>query len=561
MLSRFRLVVVFTLFTIPFFAQKITTAEPTKVDTLELVEKKVTKAEIENWIKANHLDTNEHIFGASPLHIDYGDIYHNGYFYVGRSEMNMPERNGFETLSGIFSPALYYGYFNSLYQVKEYQRTVNYTNNSYPFPPVLTSLKAGLGDYDHHYARINLSKNELFSYPYLEYQGDFLVQNGYWTDITSTETSMKHRLSQSGKLVTWELEFANWKKDIAMNELLPVYWQSTNFTINHNLQQFYASFALPWFKLKLLQESESANTNLFYKEYNRNSTRLQFSAQQKIGFLQTEELYEHNWNKGFSCFCGFYNAEEYQDKLGFGFQINNPVKINLTADCLDWKRYRLFANADYSLKNFNLGATHEHKMGDDSSVLKVKDIFNADGELDLIDISVSQESSVYCSYNLFNIKPLVAVGTREIEQEAENSWLNIKKQQPFLRLAMDVNYSWKNWLITARPEWVISKYYPSLTENPEYRFHSVQQIKYILPYDNAVVVGCDIYGHSEYYVANALNPYLIESSTMLDAWAGINVGNLFELRTGFKNVLSSSLYGTYPVPVSVYIDVLWLYLN
>jgi hypothetical protein len=126
---------------------------------------------------------------------------------------------------------------------------------------------------------------------------------------------------------------------------------------------------------------------------------------------------------------------------------------------------------------------------------------------------------------------------------------------------MDVNYSWKNWLITARPEWVISKYYPSLTENPEYRFHSVQQIKYILPYDNAVVVGCDIYGHSEYYVANALNPYLIESSTMLDAWAGINVGNLFELRTGFKNVLSSSLYGTYPVPVSVYIDVLWLYLN
>ncbi|HRR00825.1 MAG TPA: hypothetical protein P5518_05830, partial [Candidatus Cloacimonas sp.] len=64
-----------------------------------------------------------------------------------------------------------------------------------------------------------------------------------------------------------------------------------------------------------------------------------------------------------------------------------------------------------------------------------------------------------------------------------------------------------------------------------------------------------------YYVANALNPYLIESSTMLDAWAGINVGNLFELRTGFKNVLSSSLYGTYPVPVSVYIDVLWLYLN
>ncbi len=101
---------------------------------------------------------------------------------------------------------------------------------------------------------------------------------------------------------------------------------------------------------------------------------------------------------------------------------------------------------------------------------------------------------------------------------------------------MDTNFKWKNWQLIARPEWVISKYYQNLTESPEYRFQSVQQIKYHLPYDNSVVAGCGIYGHSGYYIANAVNPSLIEASTILDAWAGFDVSNYFEFVRELKTL-------------------------
>jgi len=561
-LPRIGLAIIFVLLFLPLSAEEILLEENiSETDTINYTVHEIAKTDIENWIKKNRIDTRESVFSTAPIHLDLGDLYHNCYFYLGRTNLPMPERNGFETFSGIFSPALYHGSFNTLYPVKKYQRTVNYTNRTYPFAPVLTSVDAGLGDYDHHYARINFVKNELFSYSELEYQGDLLAQNGFWSDITSTETAMKHRLSRKGKLFNWEAEYASWKKDIAMNYLLPFYWQLTNFKIDYELQQIYAELGIPWVKLKFLQESETASAREFYETYKRKSTRVQINTEQKFGFWQYQTLYEHSWNKDDKYFCGFYDEEKYEDKLALAFKIDNPLEIDLSGDWLDWKRGRLFADISYSLQNFEAGVTYKQLLGKDPSSLKVKDIFNSSGELELIDISIPREVSVQFSYNLWNIKPLIAVGSKEIKQKADSTFFNLEKQQPFLRLAMDANFKWKNWQLIARPEWVISKYYQNLTESPEYRFQSVQQIKYHLPYDNSLVAGCGIYGHSGYYIANAVNPSLIEASTILDAWAGFDVSNYFELRAGIKNALSSAIYGAYSVPTSLYVQVLWLYLN
>jgi hypothetical protein len=561
-LPRIGLAIIFVLLFLPLSAEEILLEENiSETDTINYTVHEIAKTDIENWIKKNRIDTRESVFSTAPIHLDLGDLYHNCYFYLGRTNLPMPERNGFETFSGIFSPALYHGSFNTLYPVKKYQRTVNYTNRTYPFAPVLTSVDAGLGDYDHHYARINFVKNELFSYSELEYQGDLLAQNGFWSDITSAETAMKHRLSRKGKLFNWEAEYASWKKDIAMNYLLPFYWQLTNFKIDYELQQIYAELGIPWVKLKFLQESETTSAREFYETYKRKSTRVQINTEQKFGFWQYQTLYEHSWNKDDKYFCGFYDEEKYEDKLAIAFKIDNPLEIDLSGDWLDWKRGRLFADISYSLQNFEAGVTYKQLLGKDPSSLKVKDIFNSSGELELIDISIPREVSVQFSYNLWNIKPLIAVGSKEIKQKADSTFFNLEKQQPFLRLAMDANFKWKNWQLIARPEWVISKYYQNLTESPEYRFQSVQQIKYHLPYDNSLVAGCGIYGHSGYYIANAVNPSLIEASTILDAWAGFDVSNYFELRAGIKNALSSAIYGAYSVPTSLYVQVLWLYLN
>ena len=353
MLPRIGLAIIFVLLFLPLSAEEILLEENiSETDTISYTVHEIAKTDIENWIKKNRIDIRESVFSTAPIHLDLGDLYHNCYFYLGRTNLPMPERNGFETFSGIFSPALYHGSFNTLYPVKKYQRTVNYTNRTYPFAPVLTSVDAGLGDYDHHYARINFVKNELFSYSGLEYQGDLLAQNGFWSDITAAETAMKHRLSRKGKLFNWEAEYASWKKDIAMNYLLPFYWQLTNFKIDYELQQIYAELGIPWVKLKFLQESETASAREFYETYKRKSTRVQINTEQKFGFWQYQTLYEHSWNKDDKYFCGFYDEEKYEDKLALAFKIDNPLEIDLSGDWLDWKRGRLFADISYSLQNF-----------------------------------------------------------------------------------------------------------------------------------------------------------------------------------------------------------------
>lgn len=562
MLSHFGLALIFGVLILPLGAQEVLASENLSVtDTTAISSKQIDKTEIENWILANRIDLEESVFSSAPLQLDLGDLYHNGYFYLGRYNLAMPERNGFETFSGIFSPALYYASFNSLYPFKDYRGTVNFTNRTYPFAPVLTSVDAALGDYDHHYARINFAKNELFSYSELEYQGDLLSQNGLWSDIISAETSMKHRLSRNGKLFSWETEYASWNKDIAMNELLPVYWQLTNFKIAYKLQQFYAAVGLPWLKLKMLQESETASATVFAEKYNRQSTRMQLNSAQNFNLWQYQAIYEHCWNKGDNAFSGFYNAEFYEDKLAFYCRINSPLQIDLKGDWLNWKRGRLFSDVSYSTRTFTLGANYSRLLGEDPSPLKVKNIYNASEELDLIDIAMRRQVSLYCSCNFLPLKPLVSLGIKDIEQKADSTWLNVKEQQPFLRLTMNADFSWKNWEFNARPEWIISKYYDNLTENPEYRFQSVQQIKYHLLYNNAIVAGCGFYGSSGYYAANAVNPVLIEASTVFDVWAGVDISRYFQIRAGFKNINSSALYGAYPVPVSVFAKVLWLYLN
>lgn len=561
MLSRFGLAIILVFLAVPFSAQEIGIEKSEVEDTLQIKTEKASQTEIENWLETNRRDNDDTVFSSAPLNMEKGDLYKNGFFYVGRSNLNMPERNGFETFSSILSPSLYYGNFNSLYPKKEFRRTVNFQNRNYPFAPVLTTVQAGLGDYDHHFVHLNLAKNELLSFSGLEYQGEILAQNGFWTDITSTETSMRHYLSHQGNLLNWEMEYANFRKKVAMYELLPLYWQSTNFPIDYKLQQFYASCGLPWINIKLLNESENANATAFYTKYKRSSTRLQLNLKQEIAFLQYKIKYEHNWQKDDFPFIGYYDAEKYADKIATCLEIDSPVHLDFTADYLDWKRFRLFSEVSYKMQNWEMGIAYKQLTGTDPSPLKVKNIYNANQELDLIDISNRQQASVQFSYNFMNIKPMLDIGIKNITQKADSTWLNVKKQQPFLRLAMEANYTWKNWLITVNPEWIVSKYFQTLTENPEYRFQSVQQIKYLFPYNNAVFAGCSIYGHSGYYTANAANPYLIESSTILDAWAGIDIGKLFELRAGVKNALSSSIYGAYPVPASVFVDVLWLYLN
>ena len=561
MLHRAWLAVVFIVLYTCIFAQADSLFVQPLADSTLVVVPQVSKAEVAAWINEHNRSITANVFDNIPLYADYGDIYHSGYYYIGRPNVQMPSRLGFEQIPGAFASTLYHGYYYSLYPQSSGINTVDYSNEEYPFAPALSSIRASLGDYEHHYAHVSLKKNSLFSYPGVCYQGDLLVQSGVWTDIVSAETSQKHYLSISGSNVTVEAEYASLAKDIAMTELMPVYWQNTNFSIAHQLKHYYAAIKHPNAELSIINSNESASAREFARNLKQRSTQMKLALVTNAGIYQCQAYYEHALNHSNSAKLGMFSSQTYQNKLGMEVKGFMPWGYSLKADYLDWKQGRLYADLDLPLGSYNFGAYTAALIGSEASPDSVISIYNLTDYLPLLGVSVRREQAVFCRYTWQGISGLVAGGSKNIRQKSTFSWLDSQDEQLFIRIAIDIKQRWGKWELQARPQWVWTKADAPMVESPEFRFQSGQNLIYHLPWNNSLLAGFGVSGHSGYYAANAVLPFLIEASTVLDAWAGFDIDSFFQFRAGVKNALSSTIYAASPVPWALYAELKWLYLN
>lgn len=496
-----------------------------------------------------------------PFIFERGNLYQNAFFHLGRPVLSPALRHGFETQGSIFSPALFHAYYSSFYPQAEQAWGTNYRPLEYPYEPTHTWLHASLGDYEHRFARAHLAKNGLFSFKNLGYQGDLLVQNGLWTDILAAETSHKHYLSLETGKWTWEAEFAKWNREINMSELLPVYWLSDNYKIDHKLSQVYASLAHPLFRLAMLHTEEKARADKFFKTYENSYTQTQFSYGTDNGVYRYQGLLEHVFSKADTSATRVFESERYKDKLSVNIEKYLPYTISLNADWLDWQRGRIWTQLNYPLGMFSLGAYAKLLWGEDESPLTVQDIYLEKGELVLLDSSIQREQAAVLSLNWLWSSLRIAAGTKFIKQTADWPGLSTRAELPFLKLALDADIPYKNWQFRLNQRWNFTKFDPGLCENPEFSYALYQNVFYNLPYNNVLLGGFAIQGHSAYYAANVVNPLLLEASTALDLWLGFQIDKLFELKGGFKNLLSSTLYGSMPVPLSAYAELKWFFFN
>ncbi|GAB1469026.1 hypothetical protein MASR2M64_17990 [Candidatus Cloacimonadota bacterium] len=561
MLSRKWLVVILFLGCGVLFSQVDSLNIQTEVDTVSTFKAKLNKADIEAWLDANRGNPTETVFSSIPMQFDFGDIYHSGYMYIGRAGVSMPSRHGFEQLASAFSGSLYHSMYSSFYAPLDVNGNINYGVVDYPYAATLSSIHGGIGDYNHRFARVNFRKGNLMGFHGAGYQGDLLVQNGSWTDINVAETSMKHFISAQSGLFTVQAEYASWAKDIAMNELLPVYWQPTNFKISHNMKQMYAAIIHPLAEVKMLNSNEQASYNSFAKRLENNTTQLSIAHRRNVGIWRYCAGYEHAWQKSNYLATGSFDQENYKDKLTFSWDSYVKLGISLKADYLDWERGRLLADFSAPVWDSFLGMYAKALLGADNTSLKAEDIYNNNAELDLLDQSTPHEAAAYGRYEWRGVSTLLALGTKAVKQRSVSPNLNKKDEQLFVRLAMDVASNWRNWELQAKPSWVWTNVEDNMCESPEFRFQSNQNLLYHLPYNNSLVAGFGVSGHSGYYSADALSPVLIEASTALDIWGGFNIDRYFELRVGLQNALSSAIYGAYPAPLSLHVDLRWFYLN
>ncbi len=560
MLSRTWLVVAALLACGLIYAQADSLEVSSDADSILFRDGRAMQADIDSWLDVNRKTTSNTYLHSSPLQYDCGDIYNSGYLSIGRPGAVMPRRHGIEQLASAFSASLYHGYYNSFYSPTEALGSIDYRVVSYPYEPSLSMIHGGIGELQHRFARAILKKGALMGFIGSEYQGDLLVQNGNWTDIMAAETSMKHYICAELGLLKFEAEYASWAKDVAMSELLPVYWQANNYKLAHDLKHKYAAIILPYAEFKVLNSSEMATNNSFAKRLESESTQLNAALLHDAGTWKTSLAYERAWTKSnYDIPLGF-DQENYKDKLSASWESYPMAMINLKADWFDWKRARVYSDVALPIRGNLLGVYAKANIDPDSTSLKLASIYSNAAALDLMDISTRSEFAAYLRYELKGVSSLLALGTKEVRQRAL-AHLNLTDNQVFVRLALDVKQSWRSWELETKPYWIWTKADASMCESPEFRFQGVQNLYYHLPYNNSLVAGFGLSGHSGYYAANTANPVLIEASTVLDMWAGFNIDRYFELRVKMLNALESSVYGAFPAPRSLHVELRWFYLN
>ncbi len=310
-----------------------------------------------------------------------------------------------------------------------------------------------------------------------------------------------------------------------------------------------------------MHSEEKAKALPFSKMLENTTTQLRLAHRYDYGPWKYLAAYEHAFrNANFDATSAFGQGS-YEDKLSFSWDSYPVVGLDLELQLLDWKRGKMQGEVLIPVVGNYLGVDFRMKMGKESYLDKVDDIYNPGSTVAMMNVDTRRELSAFIRYEMKGISASLAVGSQEVKQVAGDTFLSFSKEQPFIRLGMDIDRSWGAWQLSSKPRWSWYQQMDNLCESPEFSFQSVQNLVYHLPWGNSLQAGFAAYGHSGYNVASLTIPYTVEGSTVLDAWLGLGIENRFNFQVGMKNLLSSTLYGAAPVPMSLFAQLSWYYLN
>ncbi len=544
--------------------------EPTAQDTLNPEQFTVPRSEVDAWIERDRdrRSLNSFIFKAESPMLSSLDIYRASYHAIGLNNHHMGiSRHGFTQMPTIWSDALLIQYYDTFYSQSTSGRSLDFSENRYPYKVMLSDIQAGLGDYEYNFARVGFKKDEMLGFPGLYYSLNLLVQTGVWTGLDHDQSSLRNYLSWSNRNWNIELELVDWAQDNSSQDLLPAYWQPNNFSIDHRLRQFYAAIHSPMLEFSILSVNETAkggnldqsNQTLqyrFFKDYakgpfkislyhERYDVDLDFTPQARTGEVDYKYRTGINYSYDgrqlelFGRFDTFFSGNPLLEarlawknnwlKLGgYGYLCTQNTPLTLLQDI---NNPGLWLDSGYQVIKQNLAA---NLILEPSERVKLQAI----GGMKSIQKGGEYNGGTYRATQDFPYVDMTLDWTHSFS---------------FADLTLKQNVSWQD---CPEPEWA----YQQLAELPSLRYQSHLELKRKLTKDNAILCGVALYGHSDYYLS-IMPPVKITGSAIMDMWAGVQISKLFDFTVSFKNVFDSDLFGTYPIPQSVHANLHWYYLN
>lgn len=221
-------------------------------------------------------------------------------------------KDGFIEPARIYYNALSYQMLSGFREVRADKDIVSFQNNRYPHPAMCTDVYAGLGDYEFNFARGQVYKNHLFGVKDFYTEFGFLVQNGWWQETISDQTSSRLFLSLPIKNTTLSFNFEKYDQNIPSSTLLPGMQNGSLFRIGHKLQDIYLKYETPFGTLGWNAETETMSSPGIMNKQDYESGRLLYKNSANLVGTEFKINYQYNYKLDVPAVQSLYQFSKFR---------------------------------------------------------------------------------------------------------------------------------------------------------------------------------------------------------------------------------------------------------
>lgn len=459
-------------------------------------------------------------------------------------------------------------YYNALqYQMLSNFRDVNNTERQYSWSSTLTDIYAGLGDYEFNFAKGQVLKNHLFGVKDFYTEFGFLVQNGWWQETISDQTSTRLFLRLPIKETTLSFNFESYDQNIPSTALLPGLQNGSLFRIGQKLQEIYFKWSLPWFTAGWQTGKEKLNSVgiLNKQEYKTG----QFLLQKSFNLLTTDfdVSYQNNYLNEqplVQTLYQFNTKVKHQGLIKVNYSqypFNSNNRIFVSENGLD--KADLSVKSTFS-KSFVAGLKYKFYKGKYVTAL-LESMYT--GETSINFPSAYAQQSMTADFEFMIIRDFVlklSTGKKKVFYNLGFFVPNGTSISSNNNLTGDFSLKVTKEIskFTANLEQTLhwDKYQVGQYEMPELTGQTRLKLVKDMKYNNALSLGLNLTGHTDYMQADNKNT-AIYGSMIADAWFGVKITDLFEFQLMMKNLGDNTIFGLYPHPRTIIGTIHWFFLN
>lgn len=529
------------------------------------------KGYIYQWIEQVRMDDTIHNSSGHscylPPQMMRSDLYRSNYHFYGSidPQINL-RRMGISLPPSIFQTSLHYQNLRTFHTLTPRLNELCFEPRYYNQPVPLTVVQAGLGDYDHNYARGALYKNHFLDTDDLFFSFAFLVQDGWWLEQMSGQTSWNiHTRYQLNDYIV-SLYYDNMDNALSSTNLKSIYWQSVIYNLEHKMRSLILSLQTPYADLKVMRyQEQTASSRLVENLINQGWL---FSAGNRWDW--TDAAVELQYEKAFrEC-----NYEPLFDPAGFADRLilktlyrHNPFIVETKLALDDFSAVSASGEFTWRRDVYETGVYARFRSPVPETFDQTDNLYLQEATLNSVNISQALATAIFVNWDRsHDLQINTAIGWQKVinniplttHPESSNRHLNRNLVFADLNAHLDYHYQGVDWRLEQTLNWQQPE--DELREYQVWRYQSRFQLTRPLPKQNALFGGLALTGHSSYISANELARF-IEDSVILDAWAGFRITDLFEFTVSLKNLNDGFYYGAYPIPRSIHASVTWFYLN